>query len=213
VGPRAFPLPLRNALAALAIDALDDDDARAALAWLARPAGAPAPAAAARLAAVHLIDPGADTLLPVHASHEAAVRAHAERALRAAAAHRGRAAGRGDDPILRAVLRAAALWSEHLFFEVHEVLEQVWKTAAGPMRHALQGVIQIAVAYHHLAHGNPRGARTLMREGRTRLAEVPPSTLPALDLPALLAATAPGEAALAARTAPPTPPPPLPLVP
>src|SRR5206468_134864 len=80
-------------------------------------------------------------------------------------------------------------------FEVHEVLEAVWKTAAGATRQALQGVIQIAVAYHHLMHGNRRGARSLLVEGRSRLASVPATTLPALDVAALLAATAPwGEA-------------------
>jgi hypothetical protein len=34
-----FPLPIRNALAELAIAAHDDEAARAALAWLAAPAG------------------------------------------------------------------------------------------------------------------------------------------------------------------------------
>src|SRR6185436_17617035 len=45
-----FPLPLRNALAHLAIDALDHDDAHAALVWLATPDGAPPVPAGARLA-------------------------------------------------------------------------------------------------------------------------------------------------------------------
>jgi hypothetical protein len=136
----------------------------------------------------------------VHAGWGAAIRAHAARALRAAAAQRARAAP--DEPVARAVVQAAALWNEGLFFEVHEVLEAVWKHETGERRQALQGVIQIAVAYHHLAHGNPRGARTLLREGRARLAAVPPGTLPALDAAALLAGTASAEAALAATGAP-----------
>ena len=81
---------------------------------------------------------------------------------------------------------------------MHEVLEAEWKTAVGEMRQALQGVIQIAVAYHHLAHGNLRGARTLMTEGRARLEGVASSALPPLDLRALLAATAPWAAAIGA---------------
>jgi len=90
---------------------------------------------------------------------------------------------------------------------VHEVLEAVWKTAAGEPRQALQGVIQIAVAYHHLAHGNLRGARALMTEGRARLVSVPASALSPLDVRALIEATAPWAAALGAGgPLPPDPP-------
>jgi Domain of unknown function (DUF309) len=205
-----FPLPLRNALAELALAAGDDDGALAALAWLAAPADAPPPAAATHLAAVHLIDPGGRTLLAVHAPHAAPVAVHAARALRAAHAFRRDPPGSG---IARACRAAAALWNERLFFEVHEVLEAVWKTAAGAERQAIQGVIQIAVAYHHLAHGNRRGGRSLLAEGRGRLASVPTTTLPALDVPALLAATAPWEAALGGGETPPHDPPRLALVP
>ena len=203
-----FPLPLRNALAELGLAACEDDAAAAALGWLAAPADAPPPAAAARLAAVHLIDPGGRALLPVHAPHAAAVAAHATRALRAAAAFRRGPPGAG---VVRACRVAAALWNEGLFFEVHEVLEAVWKTAAGTERQALQGVIQVAVAYHHLAHGNRRGARSLLAEGRSRLASVPTTALPALDVAGLLAATAPWEAALARRETPAAEPPRLAL--
>src|SRR5205823_1242824 len=80
-----------------------------ALGWLAAPDDAPPPAAAARLAAVHLIDPGGRALLPVHAPHAAAVAAHARRALRAAAAFRRGPPGAG---VVRACRVAAALWNE-----------------------------------------------------------------------------------------------------
>lgn len=201
---------MRNALAELALAAGSDDAAEAALAWLAAPAGEPPPAAAARLAAVHLIDAGSHELLAVHASHDHAVAEHARRALRAATAFRrgGQAHGRP-----RALRLAAALWDERLFFEVHEILEAEWKTEAGAVRQALQGVIQIAVAYHHWLHGNRRGARSLMGEGRRRLASVPTTTLPPLDLAALLAATAASEEALGAGSAPPDALPRLGLVP
>jgi len=191
-----FPLPLRNALAELVCDALEGEDSHAALAWLTEPHGPPPAAAARRLAAVHLIDPGGSTLLAVHAPWDAAVRTHAERGLRAAAAHRARG-GTTTDTVARAVAQAAALWEQALFFEVHEVLEVVWQREGGARRQALQGLIQVAVAFHHLAHGNPRGARTLLREGRARLAGSPAGTLPWLDVDQLLQATAPWEAALA----------------
>ena len=199
-----FPLPLRNSLAELTIAGLEDEGAAAALRWLAEPSAAPAGAAAARLAAVHLIDAGGAALLAVHAPHADAVAAHATRALRAAQAYRRRE-GPLATPVETAVRQAAALWNEHLFFEVHEVLEAVWKTAAGDLRQALQGLIQIAVAFHHHAHGNPRGARSLLVEGRARLASVPARRLGA-NTEALLAATAPMEIAFRDGTTPPTPP-------
>jgi hypothetical protein len=188
-----FPLPLRNALAELVIAGLEEEDAAAALRWLASPAAPPAGAPAARLATVHLIDAGGATLLEVHAPHAEAAAAHAARALRAREAYRGHR-GPAAAPAERAVRQAAALWNEHLFFEVHEVLEAVWKTAAGDLRQALQGLIQIAVAFHHHAHGNLRGARSLLVEGRARLAAAPAGTV-AADTQALLAATAPMETA------------------
>ncbi len=189
-----FPLPLRNALAALVCDALVAGDARAALAWLADPSSPP-DEGAERLAAVHLIDPGGAALLAVHAPWDGAIRAHAARALRAASAHRKRGGARAD-AVGEAIARAAALWNEGLFFEVHEVLEAVWQREAGARRQALQGLIQIAVAWHHLAHGNPRGARTLLRDGRARLAAAPAAVLPLVDVGALLADTAEAEVAL-----------------
>ena len=192
-----FPLPLRNALATLACEAFEADDARAALKWLARPAGPPPADAERRLAAVHLVDAGGSTLLAVHAPWDSAIRAHAARALRAAAVHPALTSVPSDDPVGRAIVHAVALWNEGLFFEVHEVLEAVWQRESGDRRQALQGVIQIAVAWHHLAHGNPRGARTLLREGRARLVASPPGTLPLLDCDALVADTEPAASALA----------------
>jgi hypothetical protein len=194
----AFPLPLRNALAELALAAFGDDAARGALAWLAAPATAPAPEAAARLAAVHLIDAGDTALMAVHAPWRAAIRSHAARALGAATAE---PLDTGE-PVARAARQAAALWREGLFFEVHEVLEAVWQRERGDRRHALQGVIQIAVAWHHLAHGNRRGARRLLREGRARLAAVPSDAVSPLDLAALLDATVAAEVSLAAAEGP-----------
>ncbi len=205
-----FPLPLRNALATLCCDALDADDARAALAWLVERASPPPPEAAARLAAVHLVDAGGAALLGVHAAWDDAIRAHAARGLRAAASHRARGL-EPDDAVVRALVESVALWSERLFFEVHEVLEAVWQRETGDRRQALQGLIQVAVAYHHLAHGNPRGARTLLREGRARLAAAPAGALAPVDRDRLLAETAAAEAALATSGAPPMMPPALAL--
>ncbi|TMA54185.1 MAG: hypothetical protein E6J75_14235 [Deltaproteobacteria bacterium] len=128
---RGLPLPLRNALAALAIAALDDDAAVAALEWLTHPGGEPPASAQEWLARLHLVERGGTALLDVHAPHAPAAAAHAARALRAAGAHRAAAPPRAADPTTAAVWRAAALWQERLFFEVDEVLEAEWKTAVG----------------------------------------------------------------------------------
>jgi hypothetical protein len=145
----------------------------------------------------------------VHAPHAAGLRAHAARALAAAVAIRAFTPA-APGSIAGAVERAAVLWDRQLFFEVHEVLEEVWHRTAGPERQALQGVIQIAVAFHHLAHGNVRGARKLLQEGRERLAATA-ATLPMLDAAELLGATAYWETALAAGSMPTGAPPRLPV--
>ena len=64
---------------------------------------------------------------------------------------------------------AATLFDAHLYFEVHELLEPSWRDAQGSDREALQGLIQVAVGYQHLANGNFAGARALLEEGRGRL--------------------------------------------
>jgi len=198
-----FPLPLRNALAELALAALRNDTARAAVAWLADPADAPPAPVCRLLVEAHLVEPDG-SLLAVHAPWRDHVRAHAARALGAA---RARAVAPEGSPVVEAVRDAVALWNARLFFEVHEVLEAVWKTSAGAERQGLQGVIQVAVAYHHLAHDNPRGARTLLRDGRARIVEVDAAVLAPLDVAQLLADTDVWETSLLhGRPLPPAPP-------
>ena len=188
--------------------ALDQPAAQSALHWLAA-AEAPLDASARiTLAALHLIDPDGDALLDVHAPYAEAAHQHARRALAACEAFHALPASAGDT-LPGAVRRAAALWNARLFFEVHEVLEARWKHTVGNERDALQGWIQIAVAYYHLTHDNPRGARTLLHEGRARLEQVPATTLPELDVARLLQSTAALATALAARSVPPHAEPPV----
>ena len=71
------------------------------------------------------------------------------------------------------------LFDAGLYFEVHEVLEPHWTRASGAGRQALQGLIQIAVAFQHLANSNIDGARSLLVEGGARLRD---GRLPGLDL-------------------------------
>ena len=68
-----------------------------------------------------------------------------------------------------ALAAAARLFDAGLFFEVHELLEPHWLVAERDTREALQGLIQIAVGWQHLANGNVAGARALLTDGATRL--------------------------------------------
>ena len=57
---------------------------------------------------------------------------------------------RGPAAVLR---RAAVLWDLHLFFEVHELLEQAWLVATGEEKLVLQAMIRAAGAYIKLEYG------------------------------------------------------------
>jgi predicted metal-dependent hydrolase len=48
------------------------------------------------------------------------------------------------------------------FFEAHEVWEEVWLVEDEPEKTFLQGIIQIAAAFHHYRRGNSDGAETLL---------------------------------------------------
>lgn len=99
-------------------------------------------------------------------------------------------------PLDRALGEAAVLFRVGLYFEVHEVLEAIWLELADPERSAVQGLIQIAVALHHLAHANPRGAVSLFTVGREKLAPHRP-TFMGVEVSALLADLVGWEAAAA----------------
>jgi len=143
------PLRARNRLAELILASLADAGARDELAAIARPDAA---------APTWLVD---DDLPYRHLLRE---RAHSACAALASRPLGTAARSRGD------VLDAAAtLFDAYLFFEVHELLEEFWRDARGDDREALQGLIQVAVGYQHLANSNFAGARALLDEGSGRL--------------------------------------------
>src|SRR5262252_5233466 len=76
-----------------------------------------------------------------------------------------------DPPLATALVSAALLFHAHLYFEVHELLEPYWLRAEGGDREALQGLIQVAVGFAHLANGNVSGARSLLHDGCARVLE------------------------------------------
>ena len=147
----ALPLAARNRLAGVILSALRDARARQELAALA---GAPEDTLAG------------EWLEADDRGHADALRARARRADVALAALplEGR-----EGSLAEALTEAAALFDAGLYFEVHELLEPWWRESHGGIRETLQGLVQIAVGYQHLANGNSAGARALLGEGSARL--------------------------------------------
>jgi RimJ/RimL family protein N-acetyltransferase/predicted metal-dependent hydrolase len=55
------------------------------------------------------------------------------------------------------------------FFEAHEHWESVWLMAEEPEKTLLQGLIQVAAAFHHFQRGNCAGTISLLRSALRRL--------------------------------------------
>jgi len=168
-----LPLPLRNRLAHLILDALHDGAARRGLQAVAAVCADPRaldPAAPPPEGfPAEFFDRGDDGwhIRPGFAPHAAAIGDRATRAARALA-DRPLAAAEPTRPV--GVAAAATLFDAGLYFETHEVLEPFWMRAEGAERETLQGLIQVAVGFQHLANGNLEGARALLRDGATKLA-------------------------------------------
>ena len=94
-----------------------------------------------------------------------------------------------DDAPPAALLEGIALFNRGEFYECHEVLEDLWRAEPAPVRSLYQGIIQIAVALHHLRHGNWRGAVKLLEAGGGRVAGFQPACR-GVDTGALAAAAA-----------------------
>lgn len=72
------------------------------------------------------------------------------------------------------------------FFECHEVLEELWFKEEGESKLFYQGLIQVAVAFHHYENENYRGASKLLQSGIAKLRNYPPE-YKGIDLNELLA--------------------------
>lgn len=59
------------------------------------------------------------------------------------------------------------------FFDAHETWEAIWLPASGADKVFLQGIIQLAAAFHHWQRGNARGAWSLSRRALEKLAVSP----------------------------------------
>jgi hypothetical protein len=175
---RTLPLALRNRLAATILEAVDDVQARRVLATLAE-----APA----------------TWLAADEGQWAALLAARARRASEALAALPPSSRHGLDAVLDVTAR---LYEAGLHFEVHEWLEPHWMTASGTTRDALQGLIQTAVGWQHLANDNVAGARSLLTEGAARLRG---RRLGARDFDAYGRATAAAATSLPSAAPPPFP--------
>ncbi|HXA78275.1 MAG TPA: DUF309 domain-containing protein [Candidatus Acidoferrales bacterium] len=69
--------------------------------------------------------------------------------------------------------KGVALFNARRFFEAHEAWEELWLIEPEPEKTFLQGLIQLAAAYHHHGRGNPRGMQSLLAAGLAKLARFP----------------------------------------
>jgi uncharacterized protein len=65
------------------------------------------------------------------------------------------------------------LFNSGEFFKAHEVWEEIWLAAAEPEKTFLQGLIQVAAAFHHYSRGNRTGAQSLAAAALEKLGKFP----------------------------------------
>jgi hypothetical protein len=65
--------------------------------------------------------------------------------------------------------QAAVLWAYGLYFEMHELLEELWVKAEGTRRKALHGIIRAAGMKIHAESGNLKAAVSMGRKARADL--------------------------------------------
>ncbi len=69
------------------------------------------------------------------------------------------------------------LFNEEEFFECHEVIEDLWFATQDEYKDLYKGVIQAAVALHHLSRRNMSGARKLYGTSSEYLRKYNPAAL------------------------------------
>jgi len=79
--------------------------------------------------------------------------------------------------------RGLDLFNRAHFFDAHEVLEDVWRALPHdrPSRLHMQGIVQLAVAFHHESKGNLVGARSVLERALRNL-DGADHSFPELDL-------------------------------
>ena len=75
------------------------------------------------------------------------------------------------------------------YFEAHEELEDEWRDAPAVERDFLQGLVHVAVAWHHAGRDNPPGCERQLAKAARRLEPYRPSHR-GVDVDAVLAQVA-----------------------
>ena len=70
--------------------------------------------------------------------------------------------------------RGLELIREGAYFEAHEELEDEWRTAPAAERDFLQGLVHVAVAWHHAGRGNRPGCERQLEKAARRLGSYRP---------------------------------------
>lgn len=130
--------------------------------------GTAGPRALRRLEALGILqrDDGQVRLAPEYLPHRAYF---TRQVLRLGSALRDLDRRKGGDRTTLPLRRGIALFNAGLFFECHELLEDVWRATAGPDRDFYHGIIQVAAAFYHFEKGNQHGARTLLAKAMSKL--------------------------------------------
>jgi len=90
-------------------------------------------------------------------------------------------------PPEQCLAEAQRLLDRGMPFHAHELFEGTWKAAPPAERALWQGLAQLAVGLTHLLRGNARGAGTVLRRGRDRVARYADDPPYDLDVPGLVA--------------------------
>jgi predicted metal-dependent hydrolase len=72
-----------------------------------------------------------------------------------------------------AFLRGVDEFNRGLYFECHDTLEDLWSGLRGPSRDFFQGLIQVAVTFHHVSNGNAPGAISMIDRALGRFRAYP----------------------------------------
>jgi predicted metal-dependent hydrolase len=59
------------------------------------------------------------------------------------------------------------------FYDAHEHWEEVWLETLDPEKMFLQGLIQVAAAFHHYSRANRQGTQNLLQAGLTKIERFP----------------------------------------
>jgi uncharacterized protein len=71
--------------------------------------------------------------------------------------------------------RGVEEFNDQFFFEAHDTWEELWGETTGPHRLFYQGLIQAAVAFYHLSHGNYKGACSQFAKSIAKLEQYLPT--------------------------------------